>query len=120
MATVRVSDTNDWRETFLQFGRIIRGADNKIKKIIEVKDLAESQEEILEFNPAYYCFKADWLWQNLGKLTNDNAQGEYYLTDLIALACGQGQEIETIEIEPKEALGINTTTQFELIDKLVD
>ena len=82
------------------------------------KDAIEEQLKNREVNPSYFCFKANWLWQNLDKLTNHNAQHEYYLTDLVKIAVKQGYEIATIKIEPKEALGVNTSEQLELIKSL--
>jgi len=120
MAVVKVPDFEGWRHGFYDFGRIIRNNQGKICQIIEKKDANESQKEIREVNPAYFCFKADWLWRNLANLKNNNAASEYYLTDLLSMACAQGQEIATVEINPQEALGINTPEQLALIDKLLD
>lgn len=117
IATAKVEDFNDWRQAFINFGRIVRDDQGNVNKIVEVKDATDEEKDIKEVNPGYYCFKADWLWQNLNKLNTNNAQKEYYLTDLIALALEQG--IETVEIEPKEALGVNTPEQLESIAKLV-
>lgn len=119
MATVRVPDFADWRAGFADFGRIIRDSQGKVCQIVEKKDATPEQLEIKEVNPSFFCFKADWLWQNLSKLRNNNAAGEYYLTDLLGLACQQGQEIVTTEIEPKEALGVNTEEQLKLLEKLM-
>jgi len=118
MATVKVPDFSDWRASFYDFGRIIRDDSNKVCQIVEKKDADDAQKEIKEVNPSYLCFKADWLWDNLAKLKNDNAQKEYYLTDLVGLACQAGREIATVEIQPKEALGVNTAEQLELVSKL--
>ncbi|OGY47902.1 MAG: hypothetical protein A3J62_00795 [Candidatus Buchananbacteria bacterium RIFCSPHIGHO2_02_FULL_38_8] len=118
MATVKVDNFDDWRNSFWGFGRIIRDSSGKVCGIIEHKDATKKQFAIKEVNPAYFCFKADWLWENLWQLKKDNIQDEYYLTDLVGMACQQGHEIATIEIEPKEALGINTVEQLELVSKL--
>ncbi|MFA6215325.1 MAG: NTP transferase domain-containing protein [Patescibacteria group bacterium] len=118
MATVTIPDFSDWRANFYDFGRIIRTDSGRVCAIVEKKDAAESQKEIKEVNPSYLCFQAEWLWENLAKLKNDNAQKEYYLTDLIGSACRQSQEITTVEIRPEEALGVNTAEQLELINKI--
>ncbi len=119
MATVKVTDFEDWQKGFYDFGRIIRDSDGKVNQIVERKDATEEQLKIKEVNPSYFCFKADWLWQNLDKLENKNIQQEYYLTDLAEIACAQGQEITTVEIEPKEALGVNTPEQLEELKKII-
>ena len=118
MATTIVSDFEGWRQSFIGFGRIVRGQDNKLEKIVEKKDATPEELEIKEVNPSYFCFKTNWLWENLDKLKNNNAQEEYYLTDLVGLAVEQGQQIATVEIELKEALGVNTNEQLKLLEKL--
>ena len=119
MGTVIIPDFNGWREGFYDFGRVIRNQSGKLQGIIEKKDANNEQLNIKEINPGYYCFKADWLWQNLDKLKNNNAQGEYYLTDLIDIAFQQGEEIATVEIDPKEALGVNNEEHLKLIEELI-
>ena len=119
MAIVKTPDFIDWRAGFYQFGRLIRNKDNQVCQIVEVKDASDKEKGITEVNPGYYCFKADWLWDNLDKLKDNNAQHEYYLTDLIAIACHSGQSINTVEIQPQEALGVNTKEQLELLEKIV-
>jgi bifunctional N-acetylglucosamine-1-phosphate-uridyltransferase/glucosamine-1-phosphate-acetyltransferase GlmU-like protein len=120
MATVKVPNFDDWRRSFYDFGRIIRNKNGQIFKIVEVRDATDKQKEIREINPSYFCFKTDWLWQNINKLKNNNAQKEYYLTDLVNIACEGGKKIATIEIDPREALGVNTAEQLELISQLID
>jgi len=116
---VKVPDFNNWRAGFYDFGRFIRNQNGDLKGIIEKKDASFKQLSIREINPGYYCFQATWLWQNLTKLKNSNAQKEYYLTDLIKLAFGQGQKIASIVISPKEALGVNTAEQLELAERII-
>lgn len=118
MATAIVPDFNDWRSAFISFGKFVRNENGKIKKIVEVKDATKEELEIKEVNPAYMCFDAKWMWKHLHMLKNENAQGEYYLTDLVGMAFNEEQVIETIVIEPKEALGVNTKDQLELIANL--
>ena len=67
----------------------------------------------------YYCFDSVWLWNNISKLDNQNNQEEYYLTDLVKLAFDQGVEINSINIEPKECLGVNTPEQLGLVESLL-
>ncbi|MBU1164246.1 NTP transferase domain-containing protein [Patescibacteria group bacterium] len=118
LMTNTVKNFDDWREPFIQFGRIIR-TDNQIREIVEKKDCTPEQLEIKEVNPGYYCFNQNWLWQNIDKLKNENAQGEYYLTDLVKMAIDQNQKVLSSNIEPKEALGVNTAEQLEIVKKLV-
>lgn len=118
MAVIAVEDFNDWRQPLMQFGKIIRGADGQVKAIVEVKDCTEDQKKIKEVNPSYFCFKAGWLWDNINKLKNDNAQKEYYLTDMAALAISQGERIAEVPVAALEALGINTREQLEILEQI--
>ncbi len=118
MATVTVPDFNEWREAFYGYGRIIRDKEGNILKTVEKKDASEEELKIKELNPCYYCFNAEWLWKHLHSLENNNAQKEYYLTDLVSVATGEGQKIPLISIEPKEALGINTREHLERLHRL--
>jgi len=118
MMTATPPDFDGWRAAFNNFGRISRGEDGRIIKIVERKDASTDELKIKEINPSYFCFKADWLWKNLKNLKNDNAQQEYYLTDLVEHAISDGQKISSIEIEPKEALGVNSSDDLRAAEDL--
>lgn len=96
LATVALPDFNDWREGAFNLGRVIRGQDGAVLKIVEAKDATEEERKITEINYALYAFDADWLWENLPKVKNENAQGEYYLPDLVKIAQNQGYKIEAV------------------------
>lgn len=117
MATVNVPEFGSWYSSFLGFGRIVRSASGEIEKIVEYKDATEEEKEIKEVNPAYFCFKKDWLFSNLEKVKNENAQGEYYLTDMVSLAANEG--IASVHISPEEALGVNTIEQLRELENIV-
>jgi bifunctional UDP-N-acetylglucosamine pyrophosphorylase/glucosamine-1-phosphate N-acetyltransferase len=120
MMTVSVPDFNGWHKVFYDFGRIVRDEAGKIEAIVEKKDATEEQLKITEVNPSFFCFKADWLWKNIKLIDNDNAQGEYYLTDLVKLAILQNEEVKTLVIkDPKEAVGVNTEEQLHLAETLL-
>ena len=78
------------------YGRIVR-KDGKIQAIVEHKDASEEQRQIKEINTGIYCVSNAKLHQWLPKLDNNNAQGEYYLTDIVAMALNDGLEISSIE-----------------------
>lgn len=118
MMTFVVPDFAEWRTPFNSFSRIIRGADGHIARDVQFKDATSVELEIKELNPCVYCFKSEWLWENLKNLKNNNAQQEYYLTDLISEAIRQGQRISSIEIDPKEAIGVNSPADLETAQKL--
>jgi bifunctional UDP-N-acetylglucosamine pyrophosphorylase / glucosamine-1-phosphate N-acetyltransferase len=119
MMVVRVPDFSGSRAAFYGFGRIVRDENGKIKKITELKDASEEEKNIRELNPSLFCFDAKWLWENLSKLQNSNSQGEYYLTDMVGLAIGQGKKISSLEIDPMECVGVNTPEDLDFAEKLI-
>ncbi len=102
-----------------QFGRIKRDADGKIIASVEVKDASMEDLEITEVNPCIFMFNTEWLKANIGKIQNNNAAGEYYLTDIVAIAISSGEDIQTLEIAPKEVVGINRPEDLSLAHGLV-
>jgi len=113
MYTVTVPDFNDWRQPFNSFGRILRDATGQVTGIIEYKNASEEQRVITEVNPALYGIKASWLAAALTRITPNELTGEYYLTDLVALAVADGYVIDTISLPPHEALGLNSVADIE-------
>ena len=116
MATVQVPDFDEWRAGFFDFSRVIRSQDGTIVRTVEKKDATENELTITEVNPCYLCISNDWLWEHLRKLKNANSQGEYYLTDLIGMAVAENAKIASISIDPKEALGVNTKENLEILE----
>lgn len=115
--TTTVPSFEGWYSAFSSFGRIERHS-NSIK-IIEKKDATPEQLQITELNPGIYCFDAAWLWDALSQVRPDNAAGEYYLTDLIALAVSHKKPIKTLYLPPEEALGINTPEDLQVAKGLI-
>ncbi len=108
LMTTTVPDFNDWRAPFFDFGKIVRDGNGNIVKIVEKKDRRPEEDEIKEINPTLFCFDAGWLWEHLPKLTNDNAQKEYYLTDLAQMAIKENAPIASASVAPEETIGVNT------------
>jgi len=120
IGTVIVPDFEDWRMGLNHFGRIIRGSNGLVKKIVEFKDANNKEKEIKELNPALYAFDANWLWNNIDKLKNNNTQTEYLLTDLIKIACEQNKKIEALPIvNIIEALQPNCQEELETLERIV-
>lgn len=115
-ATTALQDFEEWRRAFLSFGRILREG-GEILGIREYRDATETEKSIKEVNAGCYAFETGWLWKNLSKIKNENAQSEYYLTDLIKIAIEQREKIESVSIDPKEALGANTKEELEILEK---
>ncbi|MEK7105855.1 MAG: NTP transferase domain-containing protein [Patescibacteria group bacterium] len=119
MATVTVPSFDDWYQVFYKpFSRIVRDEDGKIVRSVEFKDTNESEKELTEINPCYFCFEKKWLFEHLAKLKNENAQSEYYLTDLVEYAAAE-KSIASVPISPEEALGVNTVEELERLEKII-
>lgn len=95
------------------YGRIVRDVTGRMLMITEEKDANEETREINEVNTGIMCIPAKWLNTALSQLDNNNAQGEYYLTDLIAKAVEEGMEIDSITCEDdQEVAGVNNRLQL--------
>lgn len=93
-------------------GRIVRGGDGRIERIVEFKDAGERERAIPEVNAGLMALPAATLRRLLAQVTADNAQGEYYLTDLVALAIAEGTPVEGIAASAEEIFGINDREQL--------
>jgi bifunctional UDP-N-acetylglucosamine pyrophosphorylase / glucosamine-1-phosphate N-acetyltransferase len=102
------------------YGRIIRASDGSIAAIVEQKDATPEQRKVDEINPGFYCFRIPELLSSLEKLTNDNAQREYYITDLIGIQRKAGLQVDAIMHEDHEELrGINTRRELAEVSRLL-
>jgi bifunctional UDP-N-acetylglucosamine pyrophosphorylase / glucosamine-1-phosphate N-acetyltransferase len=99
------------------YGRIVR-ENNKIQAIVEHKDANNTQRQIQEINTGIYCVSNAKLHQWLPKLSNNNAQGEYYLTDIVAMAIADGLEVASVEPERAfEVEGVNDRVQLAALER---
>ena len=95
------------------YGRIIRGDDDSLLRIVEERDADDVQRDILEVNSGVYAFDAIKLAGAIGKLKNDNSQGELYLTDVIEILRNEGGKIAAVLIDDFiEILGVNDRVQL--------
>lgn len=95
------------------YGRIIRNADGEVIAIVEAKDCSEEQKKIREINTGIYCFDNKALFAGLKKLTNDNAQHEYYLPDLVKIFTSEGKKIAGVPVKDRvETAGINDCAEL--------
>lgn len=102
------------------YGRIIRDEGGNVKAIIEDKDATEMQKEIKEINAGIYCFDIKELLDALDSITSDNAQGEYYLTDVIKIMNDKGLKTGAVIVEDNtEILGVNDKVQLELLTRVL-
>ena len=100
------------------YGRVVRDAQGRVREIVEVKRATPQQLEIKEVNSGVYCFDRAWLWPTLQALPR-NAAGEYYLTDLVAIAGAQERTIATVEGSFDETIGVNNRVQLAEAEEIV-
>lgn len=101
------------------YGRIVRENDSFVK-IVEQKDANEEQKKLKEVNTGVYIFKASELNSAFDKLTNNNAQGEYYLTDVLEILKNQNQKVGVmIADDENEFLGVNSKLQLSEASKIM-
>ena len=102
------------------YGRIIRDADGNLVDMVETKDCTPEQLEVKELNVGVYVFNAKLLFENLKKLGNNNAQGEYYLTDMPKILMELGEKVATYTVEDNnEIYGVNTPEDLEFCENVL-
>lgn len=107
-------------EEELPYGRVIRAADGSFARIVEDKDCTPEEKSVRELNAGVYLFRAPELFEALGHLRCDNAQGEYYLTDVPAWLLGRGGKVGVCSTcTPEEMLGVNTPAQLEQVENTI-
>jgi bifunctional UDP-N-acetylglucosamine pyrophosphorylase/glucosamine-1-phosphate N-acetyltransferase len=95
------------------YGRIVRGHDGEVTKIVERKDAHLREIELREVNSGVYCFNCRTLQELLPELDRRNTQGEYYLTDVIGLMFGRNLRVETVVADdPTVVLGVNNRCEL--------
>ena len=100
------------------YGRIVRNAAGEVTKIVEQKDASEAERAIREINTGIMAMPTARLADWLGQLKNDNAQGEYYLTDIVALAVAEGVPVSTAQPAADwEVLGVNSKVQLAELER---
>lgn len=90
------------------YGRVLRGEDGQVNQIVEQKDATIEQQKVTEINTGTYCFDNKSLFDALTKVNNDNAQGEYYLPDVIEILKNEGEIVSAyVTSDFNETLGVN-------------
>lgn len=100
------------------YGRIVR-SENGVERIVEHKDCNEEQLSIDEINAGMYCFDIENLLAALDKLSNNNAQGEYYLTDVIEILKSEGKKVGAMVTDFEETLGVNSRAELAVVENIL-
>lgn len=104
-----------------EFGRIVRNARGDANRIVEVRDASAEILAINEVNVGVYLFRAPLLFEALTRITNNNAQHEYYLTDVVEVLTRAGHRVSTVPVEElDEVMGVNAQYQREYAERLPD
>jgi len=102
------------------YGRVIRGANGEALSIIEESDATPEQQEIREVNGGIYLFDSEFLFETLPGISNDNGQKEYYITDIITIACNAGLDVAVFKLDDADQLrGVNRPEELERLNNLL-
>ena len=101
------------------YGRIVRSGE-KIARIVEERDATSAEREIREINSGIYAFELEGLFEAVRTIASENAQGEYYLPDLVSIYRQRGKEVETVIVDrPHEILGVNSRAELTLMNHIL-
>ncbi len=100
------------------YGRVIRDSSGEVKTIVEEKDASAKEKAITEINPGIHLFDKN-VFEIGKKLSNDNAAGEYYLTDFIGLYTAAGKSVKAVVADAEEVLAANDRKQLFVLDKIL-
>ena len=98
------------------YGRVLLAPDGGVTAIVEQKDATPEIAAIHHVNAGTYCFDSSVLWHYLSRITNNNRQGEYYLTDIVGLLAADGQRVNSVFIDEREMTGVNTRAQLQALE----
>jgi len=102
------------------YGRIVRGPDGGLERIVEHRDATPEQRAIREINSGLFCFQADELFSALQRVTRRNAQNEYYLTDVVGMLYAEGKRVAAWRVEDeREVAGVNNPDELESVRRFV-
>ncbi|MDI3309871.1 MAG: bifunctional UDP-N-acetylglucosamine diphosphorylase/glucosamine-1-phosphate N-acetyltransferase GlmU [Thermoanaerobacterium sp.] len=101
------------------YGRIVRDSNGNVLKIVEDKDASDVEKGIHEINSGMYIFNSDYLKKSLQHIGNNNAQGEYYLTDAIEIVIRLGGKVGAYQASNEEIMGVNTRVQLKDAEKVM-
>lgn len=100
------------------YGRVIRDAEGSVARIVEARDATPEELRVCEVNASLYVFDGDRLQTALGRLESNNAQGEFYLTDVIEMLRAEGGRVDALVLDdPAESRGVNTRAELAEVER---
>ena len=119
ITSVKVNNYEGWHRNFYHWGRVIRGIEDKVERVVELKEASEAEKKIQEVNGGFMCLNFAWAKEAVKRINNQNSQQEYYLTDLVKLAVDDWKPVSIFSVEPHEAMGINSLEELRLAEGLL-
>jgi UDP-N-acetylglucosamine diphosphorylase/glucosamine-1-phosphate N-acetyltransferase len=102
------------------YGRIIRNSAGLVQRIVEEKDATDIEKQVTEFNSGTYCFANDKLYNYLSDISNDNAQSEYYLPDIVDIYVTLGKKVTAhIITDQDEIIGVNDRVALSVVEEIL-
>ncbi len=104
-----------YTDPLIGYGRVVRDAAGHVVELVEERNATPEQRAITEGNSGIMCFQADWLWDTIDRIRPNDVNGEYYLTDLVAMAVaerGPGAVVGLPATDAREAWGVNDRVQL--------
>jgi len=109
-----------WLEQPTGYGRILRDAHGRITRIVEERDASDTEKAVREINSGVYCLQAPFVFPALRRLGRQNAQGEQYLTDVVAMAVAEHHRVAHVTVaDAQEVLGANTHAELAHLESLL-
>lgn len=99
------------------YGRVVRSKDGRVLRIVEQRDASDEERQIKEINTSIYAFRRDLLGPALRRVTPNNAQSEYYLTDVVAVLADMGHQVGAVVADAPETQGVNDRWQLALAER---
>ncbi len=102
------------------YGRLLFDESNKLNAIVEEADATKAQKKIKTINAGIYCIKKEFLVNSVGKIKSENAQKEFYLTDMIGIAYAENRKAKVVIAgDYKEVIGINTLDELKVVESIL-
>lgn len=101
-----------------RYGRLIMNAKGELERIVEYKDASDEERAVTFCNSGMMCFNGETMFDILAEISNENAAGEYYLTDAVAVALRKGLKCSAVECPVEEASAANTQEELALLEEL--